>query len=240
MIKMILVALGLTAITVVMHGFGATAAARRATRLWEQRKDQPWSSRRRTPHGARRGFAPAAAPRRSRRMGTFLRAGRRPARSWRPPPTSRSRATRQSATAISCCRDPWRMLGPIESAVGVLMLGWSTGILVAVIGTIYRRVLMPPRGKLARHESGGSQHATRRGRKTGASAGSGRARFGGHLRAVDGDDVCRVAQRRDGHITWGLANAHGSALRAHRHRAHPLPHAACACAAEPMLPRRRR
>ena len=33
----------------------------------------------------------------------------------------------------------WRLLGPIEAAVGVLMLGWSTGILVVVIGVIYRR-----------------------------------------------------------------------------------------------------
>ncbi len=39
---------------------------------------------------------------------------------------------------------PWRLLGPLEAAVGVLMLGWSTGILVAVIGMIYRR-LFPAR-----------------------------------------------------------------------------------------------
>jgi hypothetical protein len=35
--------------------------------------------------------------------------------------------------------EAWRLLGPIEAAVGVLMLGWSTGILVVVIGVIYRR-----------------------------------------------------------------------------------------------------
>jgi hypothetical protein len=34
--------------------------------------------------------------------------------------------------------EPWRLLGPLESTVRVLMLGWSTGVLVAVIGTIYR------------------------------------------------------------------------------------------------------
>jgi voltage-gated potassium channel len=32
----------------------------------------------------------------------------------------------------------WRLLGPLEAAVGVLMLGWSTGILVAVIGQLLR------------------------------------------------------------------------------------------------------
>jgi len=33
---------------------------------------------------------------------------------------------------------PWRILGPMEAAVGVLMLGWSTGILVTAIPRIYR------------------------------------------------------------------------------------------------------
>jgi hypothetical protein len=44
---------------------------------------------------------------------------------------------------------PWRLLGPIEAAVGVLMLGWSTGILVIVIGVTYRELfpsLRPPTG----------------------------------------------------------------------------------------------
>jgi voltage-gated potassium channel len=35
---------------------------------------------------------------------------------------------------------PWRMLGPLEAAVGVLMLGWSTGVLVAAIGRVYRQL----------------------------------------------------------------------------------------------------
>jgi hypothetical protein len=30
-----------------------------------------------------------------------------------------------------------RLLGPIEAAVGVLMLGWSTGIIVAAVQRIY-------------------------------------------------------------------------------------------------------
>jgi voltage-gated potassium channel len=34
-------------------------------------------------------------------------------------------------------KEPWRLLGPIEAAVGILMLGWSTGILVALITRIY-------------------------------------------------------------------------------------------------------
>jgi hypothetical protein len=42
--------------------------------------------------------------------------------------------------------EPWRLLGPLEATVGVLMLGWSTGVLVAVIGTIYRQLFRPPPG----------------------------------------------------------------------------------------------
>jgi hypothetical protein len=31
----------------------------------------------------------------------------------------------------------WRLLGPIEAAVGRLMLGWSTGVIVAAVQRIY-------------------------------------------------------------------------------------------------------
>ena len=33
----------------------------------------------------------------------------------------------------------WRLLGPFEGAVGILMFGWSTGIMVAAITRIYGR-----------------------------------------------------------------------------------------------------
>ena len=32
---------------------------------------------------------------------------------------------------------PWRLLGPIEAAVGILMLGWSTSIIVAAVQRLY-------------------------------------------------------------------------------------------------------
>jgi hypothetical protein len=31
----------------------------------------------------------------------------------------------------------WRLLGPLEATVGVLMLGWSTGFIVAALQRIY-------------------------------------------------------------------------------------------------------
>jgi len=33
---------------------------------------------------------------------------------------------------------PWRLLGPIESVVGVLMLGWSTAVIVALLQNLLR------------------------------------------------------------------------------------------------------
>jgi voltage-gated potassium channel len=33
---------------------------------------------------------------------------------------------------------PWRLLGPTEAVVGVLMLGWSTATIVAIVQKIYR------------------------------------------------------------------------------------------------------
>src|SRR6266850_1870387 len=35
----------------------------------------------------------------------------------------------------------WRLLGPFEGAVGILMFGWSTGLMVAALNTIYGRRL---------------------------------------------------------------------------------------------------
>jgi hypothetical protein len=41
---------------------------------------------------------------------------------------------------------PWRLLGPIEAAVGILMFGWSTAIIVAAITRMQEN---PPRGSKA-------------------------------------------------------------------------------------------
>jgi hypothetical protein len=32
----------------------------------------------------------------------------------------------------------WRLLGPVEASVGVLMLGWSTAIIVAIVHKVFR------------------------------------------------------------------------------------------------------
>jgi hypothetical protein len=35
----------------------------------------------------------------------------------------------------------WRLFGPLEAAIGILMFGWSTGVMVAAITMIYGRRL---------------------------------------------------------------------------------------------------
>jgi voltage-gated potassium channel len=43
--------------------------------------------------------------------------------------------------------DSWRLLGPIEAAVGVLMLGWSTSIIVAAVQRMYNTRAVEPSTK---------------------------------------------------------------------------------------------
>ena len=43
----------------------------------------------------------------------------------------------------------WRILGPVEAGVGILMLGWSTGIIVTALSKIYggRQELLSSKAK---------------------------------------------------------------------------------------------
>jgi hypothetical protein len=38
----------------------------------------------------------------------------------------------------------WRLVGPLEAAVGVLMLSWSTGFIVAAVQQILNNLRVPP------------------------------------------------------------------------------------------------
>jgi hypothetical protein len=136
---LVLAALGLTATTVIIHGVGTLAATRRVVGLWAGDKD-------------RRG-----------RLGTELLLAQlvsmllllhlAEALLWAlffrligglPDLESAAYFSLTSYTTVGygdvVLPQRWRLLGPLEAAVGVLMLGWSTGILVAVIGTAYRRL----------------------------------------------------------------------------------------------------
>jgi hypothetical protein len=139
MLGLILAALALTAMTVVLHGLGAMAATGRAARYWAARKDRV----------GRLGAEILMA----RLVGTLLLLHLAEALVWAlffvlvgglPDFESAAYFSLASYTTVGygdvVLPEPWRLLGPIEAAVGVLMLGWSTGILVAVIGGVYRHV----------------------------------------------------------------------------------------------------
>ena len=138
MIKLVLCALGLTAITVIIHGVGALASGRRVTGLWTRRKDPP----------GRLGAELLMA----QLVGALLLLHLAEAIVWAlfyvlvgalPDLETAAYFSLTSYTTVGygdvVLPPAWRLLGPIEAAVGVLMLGWSTGILVVVIGVIYRR-----------------------------------------------------------------------------------------------------
>ena len=138
MIKLILCALGLTAITVVIHGAFALAAGRRVVGLWTARKDPPGR------FGAELLM--------TQLVGALLLLHLAEAIVWAlfyvligalPDLETAAYFSLTSYTTVGygdvVPPEPWRLLGPIEAAVGVLMLGWSTGILVLVIGVIYKQ-----------------------------------------------------------------------------------------------------
>jgi len=152
MIKLILCALGLTAITVIIHGVGSLASGRRVAGLWTGRKDRP----------GRLGAELLMA----QLVGALLLLHLAEAVVWAlfyvlvGALSDLETAAYFSLTSYTTVGygdvvlpEPWRLLGPIEAAVGVLMLGWSTGILVVVIGVIYRQFspsLTAPEGSPAR------------------------------------------------------------------------------------------
>jgi hypothetical protein len=152
MIKLVLCALALTAITVIIHGVGAVAAGRRVMGVWTGRKDPP----------GRLGAELLMA----QLVGALLLLHLAEAVVWAlfyvligalPDLETAAYFSLTSYTTVGygdvVLPQAWRLLGPIEAAVGVLMLGWSTGILVLAIGVIYRRFspsLATPEGSTAR------------------------------------------------------------------------------------------
>jgi hypothetical protein len=148
MIRLTLAALGLTVVTVIIHGLGTVAASGRVVRLWAGRTGCP----------GRLGAEFLLA----QLVGSLLLLHLAEAIVWAlffrlvgglPDLESAVYFSLTSYTTVGygdlVLPAPWRLLGPIEAAVGVLMLGWSTGILVIVIGVTYRELfpsLRPPTG----------------------------------------------------------------------------------------------
>ena len=143
MAALILAALGLVAITVVIHGVGTTTVMVGAAETWTKGRD--------------RRKQLAAELLMARIVSVLLLLHLAEAVVWAvffrlgaglPDFESAVYFSLTSYTTVGygdvVLAGPWRLLGPFESAVGVLMLGWSTGILVAVIGRIYRELIRAP------------------------------------------------------------------------------------------------
>jgi hypothetical protein len=139
MMAVVLAALGLTAMTVTMHGVGTVAFTGRVARGWARRRDGP------TRLGAELLMA--------RLVTTLLVLHLAETLVWAlffrlvgalPDLETAAYFSLTSYTTVGygdvVLPERWRLLGPLEAAVGVLMLGWSTGILVAVIGVVYGRL----------------------------------------------------------------------------------------------------
>jgi hypothetical protein len=139
-IRLILAALGLTAVTVVLHGVLTAVAARSVSRRWFP------------PTVRLDSFAAELLI--ARLVSALLFLHLADAMVWAlffvlvgalPDVKTAAYFSLTSYTTVGygdvLLPEPWRLLGPLEAAVGVLMLGWSTGILVAVIGMIEGRSL---------------------------------------------------------------------------------------------------
>lgn len=138
MIRLILAGLALTAFTVVLHGVLTAVAARWVRRRWLAPSDRP---------GSLGGELLIA-----RLVSTLLLLHLADAIVWAlffvlagalPDIELAAYFSLTSYTTVGygdvLLPPRWRLLGPLESAVGVLMLGWSTGILVAAIAMIHGR-----------------------------------------------------------------------------------------------------
>src|SRR5688572_30069516 len=120
----------------MMHALGTLFVSRRISLRWEQRQQRPW----------RLGAEFLVA----RMVGGLLLVHLAEAIVWAlffllggllPDLETAVYFSLTSYTTVGygdlVLKDEWRLLGPIEAAVGILMLGWSTGLLVALITRIY-------------------------------------------------------------------------------------------------------
>jgi hypothetical protein len=139
MIGVVVAALGLTALTVVIHGAGTMRVAGRAVSRWGGRAPDPG-----------RLFVERLL---AELVAALLLLHLVEAIVWAlffmwtdalPDLESAAYFSLTSYTTVGygdvLLPGRWRLLGPLEAAVGILMLGWSTGILVAVIGTVYHEI----------------------------------------------------------------------------------------------------
>lgn len=136
MIVLLLLALGLTAVTVMIHAFGTLEAIAYLSRVWQRKKGKQGSlvsvllilrvvSVLLVLHWVEAGIW----------AGFFLVSEALPDLETAMYFSLTSYTTLGYGDVVLPAS--WRLLGPFEGAVGILMFGWSTGIMVAAITRIY-------------------------------------------------------------------------------------------------------
>lgn len=142
MIVQLLFAFGLTCATVIIHALGTLAAIAHLARVWQQRKRS---------HGWLASEIQIVQV-----VSVLLLLHLAEAGVWAgiyrlsgllPDLESAIYFSITSYTTVGygdvVLPAPWRLLGPMEAAVGILMFGRSTGILVTVIAKVYGGRLQP-------------------------------------------------------------------------------------------------
>jgi len=147
MILLLLVAFGLTCATVILHALGTLEAIGHLARIWQKKRKH---------HGRLSAEIQIARAVSVLLLLHFVEAG-----VWAlvyrflgllPDTETAIYFSITSYTTVGygdvVLPAQWRLLGPIEAAVGILMFGWSTGIMVTVINRVYgdrlRREANPP------------------------------------------------------------------------------------------------
>lgn len=136
MILPLLLALVLTCVTVIIHAFGTLEAVAYLSRVWQRKK------------GDHSSFVSVLQILRVVTVllllhwveagiwaGFFLASGALPDLETAVYFSLTSYTTLGYGDVV--LPKSWRLLGPFEGAVGILMFGWSTGIIVAAITRIY-------------------------------------------------------------------------------------------------------
>jgi len=136
MILLLLVAFGLTCATVIIHALGTLGALAHLARIWQERKQY------------RRRLASEIQV--FRVVSVLLVLHLAEASVWAtiywlaallPDFETAIYFSITSYTTVGygdvVLKAPWRLLGPIEAAVGILMFGWSTAVMVTVINRVY-------------------------------------------------------------------------------------------------------
>jgi hypothetical protein len=136
MIMLLLLAFGLTSATVIIHSFGTLEAIAHLSRVWQRKKGIQGSlvsviqilrvvSVLLVLHWVEAGIW----------AGFFLASGALPDLETAMYFSLTSYTTLGYGDVVLPMS--WRLLGPFEGTVGILMFGWSTGIMVAAITRIY-------------------------------------------------------------------------------------------------------